>query len=127
MTHLAYLGALLVPLACMATVDRRWRLVLWSDWRRSVTVLVVGVVGFLGWDLLAIDQDFYRRGGTSLMTGVEIAPHLPLEEVFFVLFLCYFTLVMHQAVQRLLEHRHATSAEATAEAAGRGAGRGTGR
>lgn len=121
MTGLAYLGALLVPLACMATVDRRWRLVLWSDWRRSVTVLVVGVVAFLGWDLLAIDQDFYRRGGTSLMTGIEIAPHLPLEEVFFVLFLCYFTLVMHQAVQRLLEHRHtsAVTAETPTPAAGR--------
>lgn len=105
MSHLAYLAALLVPLACMAAVDRRWRLVLWADWRRATTVLTVGVAAFLAWDVVAIGQDFYRRGGSSWMTGIEIAPHLPLEEVFFVLFLCYFTLVMHQAVQQLLSHR----------------------
>lgn len=102
MNQLAYLAALLVPLACMAVVDRRWRLVLWADWRRAAAVLTVGVVALLAWDVAAISQDFYRRGGSSWMTGIEVAPHLPLEEVFFVLFLCYFTLVLHQGVQQLL-------------------------
>lgn len=105
MTELTYLLALLVSLACMATVDRRWRLVLWADAPRAVLVLGVGVVGFLAWDLVAIQQGFYRRGHSSLMTGVEVVPHLPLEEVFFVLFLCYLTLVLHRLVNRLLTGR----------------------
>jgi lycopene cyclase domain-containing protein len=105
MTRFAYLLALLVPIACMAVVDRRWRLVLWADRRRALVVIALGVCGFLGWDLVAIGQGYYRRGGSSLMTGVEISAHLPLEEVFFVAFLCYFTLVTHQLAQRLLEDR----------------------
>ena len=105
MMRLSYLAALLVPIACMALVDRRWRLVLWADWRRAVAVLALGTVAFLAWDVVAIELDFYRRGGTSLMTGIEIVPHLPLEEVFFILFLCYFTLVMHRLVHRLLVAR----------------------
>jgi hypothetical protein len=36
------------------------------------------------------------------MTGVEVAPDLPLEEIFFILFLCYLTLVLHRLVQRVL-------------------------
>jgi lycopene cyclase domain-containing protein len=105
MTHLTYLVALLVPIACMAAVDRRCRLVLWADWRRTVVVLATGMAAFLVWDLVAIDQDFYRRGGSPLMTGLELAPHLPLEEVFFVGFLCYFTLVAHRLVLALLVGR----------------------
>jgi lycopene cyclase domain-containing protein len=96
MTHLTYLTALLVPISCMAAVDRSRRLVLWADWRRSLVVLGTGMAAFLLWDVLAIDLSFYRRGGSHLMTGIEIAPHLPLEELFFVGFLCYFTLVAHR-------------------------------
>ncbi len=107
MTQLTYLLFLLVSLGCMAAVDRRWRLVLWADLPRGVIVLAAGVAGFLAWDLVAIQQGFYRRGGSSLMTGVEVVPNLPLEEIFFVLFLCYLTLVLHRLVTRLLSARSA--------------------
>ena len=102
MTQWTYLGTLLVALACMALLDHRWRLVLWADLRRAVVVLAVGEALFLVWDLLAVHLGFYRRGGTSLMTGVQIAPDVPLEEAFFVLFLCYSTLVLHRLFARLL-------------------------
>jgi lycopene cyclase domain-containing protein len=102
MTHLTYLVALLVPLAAMAAVDRRWRLVLWADPWRAAVVLVLGVIAFLAWDVLALDLGFYRRGGSPLMTGLDVAPDLPLEEVFFVLFLCYLSLVLHRLVRLLL-------------------------
>lgn len=91
-----YLGALLVALGCLALVDRRWRLVLWADPRRAVTVLGVGVVGFLAWDLVAVHLGFYRRGSSPVLTGLQIAPEVPMEEVFFVLLLCYVTLVLHR-------------------------------
>lgn len=100
MTQWTYLGTLLAGLACMALVDHRWRLVLWSDLRRGVAVLAVGEVLFLVWDLVAVHLGFYRRGGTDLMTGVQIAPEVPLEEAFFVLFLCYVTLVLHRLLAR---------------------------
>jgi len=51
---------------------------------------------------VALDHGFYSRGGSVVMTGVDLAPGLPLEELFFVLFLCYLTLVLHRGVHRLL-------------------------
>lgn len=100
MTHLVYLTVLLISLACMVLVDRRARLVLWSAHPvRGAMVLAAGTVVFLAWDLVAIRAGFYERGG-AVMTGVELAPHLPVEELFFVVFLCYVTLVLHGLVLR---------------------------
>jgi lycopene cyclase domain-containing protein len=101
-THLAYLASLLAAIACMALMDRRWRLVLWSDLRRGATVLVAGVVVFLAWDVVAVGLGFYRRGEAGVMTGVHVAPGIPLEEVFFILFLCYVTLVLHRLLARFV-------------------------
>jgi hypothetical protein len=85
MTQWAYLAVLLLGLGCMVLMDRRWRLVLWADARRGAAVLGTGVV----------------------MTGVQVAPELPLEEIFFILFLCYLTLVLHRSAQLLLRPRAA--------------------
>jgi lycopene cyclase domain-containing protein len=100
--HLSYLATLVVALGCVGLVDRRWRLVLWSDVRRGAAVLASGVVFFLAWDLVAVRQGFYRRGGADVMTGLQVAADLPLEEVFFVLFLCYVTVVLHRLVHQVL-------------------------
>jgi lycopene cyclase domain-containing protein len=106
-----YLGTLLVALGCIALVDRRWRLVLWADPRRGVAVLAVGVGVFLVWDLLAVHHHFYRRGETGVMTGAQIAPGIPVEELFFVLFLCYVTLVLHRLLDQLVFTRVARSGQ----------------
>ena len=99
-TQLVYLGLLLGALACMALLDHRARLLLYSAHPvRGAVVLLAGTVVFLAWDVVAIAEGFYERGGAA-MTGIELAPHLPLEELFFVLFLCYFTLVLHGLLAR---------------------------
>lgn len=95
MTAPASLGCLLGALLCMGLLDRRFRLVLWADARRGGLVLAVGVVFFLAWDVAAIAAGFYHRGESAAMTGVMLAPELPLEELVFVTFLCYLTLVLH--------------------------------
>ncbi|WP_127130279.1 lycopene cyclase domain-containing protein [Georgenia sp. SYP-B2076] len=102
MTGWEYLGVLLLALACLAAMDRRLRLFLWDRPRRAALVLAVGVVFFLVWDLSAIGLGIYGRGGSAAMTGIELAPHLPLEEVFFVTFLCYLTMVAHPLVRRFV-------------------------
>ncbi len=113
-----YLGALLVSFGCMLLVDARWKLALWSprtgQWRgvrvlpggwRAVALLLGGLVGFILWDLVAIDLGFYGRGSGSALLGIELLPHIPVEEFIFVLFLCHITLVLTGAALRLL-NRH---------------------
>lgn len=102
MTAWEYLLALAVSLASMVVMDRRWRLVLWHRRRRAAGVLLAGVAFFLLWDLTAIALGFFERGESAAMTGIELLPELPLEELFFITFLCYLTLVLHALALRLL-------------------------
>jgi lycopene cyclase domain-containing protein len=100
-----FLASLLVSIGSMALVDRRWRLFLWADARRATAVLIAGIALFLSWDAVAIGLGFFSRGGGQALTGIELAPHLPLEELFFVTFLCYLTMVLHGLVRRVLAPR----------------------
>jgi lycopene cyclase domain-containing protein len=95
-----YLAALLVSLGCMVLLDRRFRLFLFADTRRGLLVLAVGVAFFLLWDLVAIGLGFYGRGQGKALSGVELAPHLPVEELVFITFLCYLTMVLYGLVTR---------------------------
>ncbi len=104
-----YLAALLVSLAGMALLDARHRLFVWRRPRRALVVLAVGVVLFLCWDVVAIAAGIFQRGRGGALLGVEVAPHLPVEELVFVTFFCYLTMVVFTAVHRLVAAREAGS------------------
>jgi len=89
---LIYLGALAIALFGMVMLDRRFTLFFWRDARRASIVLVVGVAFFLVWDLFGIGLGIFFRGETSFMTGLQLAPELPVEELFFLILLCYLTM-----------------------------------
>ncbi|GAA3538255.1 hypothetical protein AFL01nite_13200 [Aeromicrobium flavum] len=97
-----YLASVIGAGFCMGLVDRRWSLFLFRDARRAVTILVAGFVFFLVWDLVALELGVYSRGESPAMTGIEVAPDLPLEELFFIAFLCYVTGVLHGLFDRVL-------------------------
>lgn len=107
MSGWAYLGSLVVSLAGMAVLDRRFRLVLWADRRRAFVVLGICLAFFLAWDAAAIAAGIYGIGPGSVATGVVLAPELPLEEPVFIVFLGYLTLVVHGLVGRALSRRGA--------------------
>lgn len=99
MTGVLYLAMLLGALGCMALLDRRFSLVFPRSPWRAAAVLATGTAFLLAWDVLAIGNGFYHRGESTAMTGVLLAPELPLEELVFVVFLCYLTLVLHGLLQ----------------------------
>jgi lycopene cyclase domain-containing protein len=96
-----YLAALAVSIFGMVMLDRRFRLFFWDDARRATIVLASGVVLFLVWDLLGIGLGIFFRGQTPFMTGLLIAPELPIEEVFFLTLLCYLSMNVFGAATRL--------------------------
>lgn len=106
----AYLGALLVSAGGLALADRRWRLLLWDDVRRAVIVLVSGVVVLLGADLVGIANGLFFRAPTRVMTGVLLAPELPVEEPVFLAFLCYLTMLLVRGAERVLGRRTSSDA-----------------
>ena len=102
-----YLVALLISLFGMVMLDRRFRLFFFADARRAAIVLGIGVAFFLAWDLVGIGTGVFFRGETPFMTGVQIAPELPVEEVFFLTLLCYLTMNVVAGVERMLQQRDA--------------------
>ena len=95
-----YLAALLVSLTGMVMLDRRFRLFFWQDARRATVVLTTGIVFFLIWDLAGINLGVFFRGAGQWMTGIQLAPELPLEEVFFLTLLSYMTMNVFAALSK---------------------------
>ena len=106
MTAWAYLAALLVSFAAMLAVDHRWRVFWWADRRRAALVMAAGVGLFLVWDAAGILTGSFERGESSGMTGIELAPDFPLEELVFITFLCHLTMVLFGLAGRLFDAGH---------------------
>jgi lycopene cyclase domain-containing protein len=104
-TTLLYGASLLAATCCMALLDARFRLVLWRSPRRSAVVLAAGIGFFLLWDVVAIALGFYHRGESEAMTGLMLGPELPVEELLFITFLSYLTLVLHGLVTLALDRQ----------------------
>ncbi|WP_348788104.1 lycopene cyclase domain-containing protein [Leifsonia sp. NPDC080035] len=101
--NLLYLAALVLALGAMVLLDRRFRLVFWRDARRATLVLVIGLLFFLAWDAVGIASGVFARGASPFLSGVDVAPELPVEELFFLTFLCYLTLVLLSGTRALLD------------------------
>ncbi|WP_080792538.1 lycopene cyclase domain-containing protein [Corynebacterium pacaense] len=98
MSAFLYLTLLLVFTACMVLCDWRWRLAFFRSARRSAAVIAVTLTVFLAWDALGIATGTFHKGGSPYMTGLDLAPHMPVEEPVFLFFLCYLTLNLTSAV-----------------------------
>jgi lycopene cyclase domain-containing protein len=93
-----YLLGLLIGLTGMVVLDLRFRLFFGRGAVRAAIVLVIGVAFFLAWDAAGIGLGIFFRGDPSLLLGVQLAPELPLEELFFLTLLCYLTMNLYGAL-----------------------------
>lgn len=100
-----YLVALVASLVGMVLLDYRFKLVYFRDWLAGTVAVIAGVAFFLVWDLFGIANGIFFRGETPGLTGLMVAPELPLEEVFFLALLCYTTLQVFLALGRFIHGR----------------------
>ncbi len=108
-----YLLAILVSTAGMALIDRRFRLAFWVARGRTLATVAIGVAFFLAWDAAGIITGVFVKGESPLYTGIVLAPELPIEEVFFLAFLCYLALMCAAAGMRVLGRRDSAEARAS--------------
>lgn len=113
-----YLLALLISLTGMVVLDRRFTLFFWQDARRATIVLIAGVLFFLVWDIVGVGLGIFFRGETDFMTGLLVAPEVPLEEVFFLTLLCYLTMNIYGALTRARSGTRSGKGTATRTEAG---------
>ena len=101
----AYLIILLVTIGCMVLCDWRWKLAFFLDARRATVLSLVVVAAFLLWDAFGIMTGSFFRGGSEYMTGVILAPEMPVEEPVFLFFLTYLTINLTSGARLLLDAR----------------------
>ncbi|MBT2502603.1 lycopene cyclase domain-containing protein [Curtobacterium sp. ISL-83] len=87
-----YLAGLVLSLVGMIVLDGRFRLFFWRAPWRAAAVLAVGVVFFLVWDVAGVGLGIFFIGQQHLLTGLLLAPEVPVEELLFLLLLCYTTM-----------------------------------
>jgi lycopene cyclase domain-containing protein len=103
--NLLYLAALLLALTGMILLDRRFGLFFWRSWRRAAITLAIGVIFFAVWDASGIGLGIFFRGETPFMTGIQVGPEFPIEELFFLTLLCYLTMNLFGAATILRQKR----------------------
>ena len=108
-----YLVGLLVALTGMVVLDLRFRLFFGAAPLRAALTLVLGVAFFLAWDAAGIGLGIFFRGSTALLVGVQLAPELPLEELFFLTLLCYLTMNVYGALSSRSSSRRSRRIETT--------------
>ncbi|MDJ1113512.1 lycopene cyclase domain-containing protein [Microbacterium dauci] len=95
-----YLLFLAISAAGIAALDVRHRLAMPVAPIRSTVAVVAGTVFFLAWDAVGIATGVFVRGDSPLLLGIDLAPHLPIEEPVFLAFLSYLALVVWSAAVR---------------------------
>ncbi len=104
----AYLLVLAVSIGGVASLDVRFRLAMWAEPRiagdrprlRTALAVAIGTAFFLLWDAVGIATGVFVKGDSPHLLGLDLAPHLPVEEPVFLAFLSYLALVVHAAVSR---------------------------
>lgn len=104
MMGFVYLALLLGGIASMLVIDRRFELFYWRDPAVALLVTVVGTALFLWWDVAGIAAGIFFQGESEVVSGVELAHELPLEEPVFLIFLVLCTMVLFTGSMRLLEY-----------------------
>lgn len=102
-----YLVGLLIAIAGIAVLDARYRLFFWRAPVRAAVVMVIGLVFFLVWDVVGVHLGIFFIGTNGLLTGVLLAPDVPLEELFFLVLLCWTTMDLFGAVRPVVERLRA--------------------
>ena len=95
-----YLGALLVSIAGLATLDFKYKLALGKN-KAYRCLLIISVAFFLIWDLAGIALGIFFRGNAQHLTGITLSKELPVEEIFLLTLLSYSALLLLKAFGRL--------------------------
>ena len=96
MMQFAYMAVILFSMFGMFTLDRKYHLAFFYDWKRTTIVLVLGLAVFSLWDIIGIKLGIFFSGNSMYMSGWYVLPDFPVEEVLFLILLCYFTLVIYR-------------------------------
>jgi lycopene cyclase domain-containing protein len=101
----AYLAGLIFSIVGLGLFDWKFKLGFSTNKKAALLATLLPLIFFLLWDGAGIALGIFFRGETSHLTGLLIAPELPLEELFFLFLLNYTTLTIFITVNRIMAKR----------------------
>jgi lycopene cyclase domain-containing protein len=108
--NLVYAASLLVSIACMVALDVRFSLVFRRRPAIGALALIIGLGFFLAWDAVGIGLGVFRHVDSQWASGMLLAPAFPVEELLFLVFLSYLTLILLSGWQRWRARRETEGA-----------------
>ena len=101
----AYLAGLIFSIIGLGLFDWKFKLGFSTNKKAAALATLLPLVFFLIWDGAGIALGIFFRGETSHLTGILVAPELPIEELFFLFLLNYTTLTIFITVKRIVAKR----------------------
>ena len=98
--QLLYLASLLFSLFGLHTLDKKFKLALYHDAKRTIICLLIPVALFIAWDAVGIATGIFFHGGSTYSLPLRLAPEFPIEELFFLILLSYTTLLLYVGWER---------------------------
>jgi lycopene cyclase domain-containing protein len=101
----AYLAGLIFSIIGLGLFDWKFKLGFSTNKKAAALATLLPLIFFLIWDGAGIALGIFFRGETSHLTGILVAPELPIEELFFLFLLNYTTLTIFITVKRIAAKR----------------------
>ena len=98
----SYLAILILSLIGLYLLDRRHQLAFTVNPKRALLSMLPAYLVFLVWDVAGIALGIFFRGNNTLLTGLQLFPEFPIEELFFLALLCYSTLIAFRWITKVL-------------------------
>jgi lycopene cyclase domain-containing protein len=101
----SYLAILLISLVGCYLLDKTHKLAFTLDPKRAFWSMVPAFVVFVIWDIAGITLAIFFRGNNTLLTGIQLFPEFPIEEILFLALLCYSTLIALTWISKVLNNK----------------------
>lgn len=101
MQGLSYLGLLMLSISGMLLLDWRYSLAFFYNPKRTATTLLLATGVFVVWDIGGIALGIFLAGDSPYATGMRLGPQFPIEELVFLSFFCYLTLLLYRLIWKM--------------------------
>ena len=95
-----YLLGILIGITGMAIIDWRYKLAFWRNAKQTWAVVLTTMAIFILWDFFGIALGIFIGGQSPYQLPFSLAPHFPLEELFFLFLLGYCTVVIYRGMSQ---------------------------
>lgn len=98
-----YFLILLISILGLVCLDYRFGLALFLHRIATLKTLAIMIGGFLLIDIVGIAKSVFSTNSKYVVGLYIFSPNLPIEEVLFLLLLCYSTLLSYLGVSKILD------------------------